>query len=118
MCRGGATRWITRTGSATSKEKFSSKAVWTSSVSCAGDPGRYLVEIIVAHLVVVLIVVYLPIVNICLVQASDPSVQGPAEGKPEEVLGSVRPEGQTQAQQGQQGTYREEEARHGRVRGT
>ena len=38
--------------------------------------------------VVVLIVVYLPIVNICLVQASDPSVQGPTEGREEkpEVL--------------------------------
>ena len=118
MCRGGATRWITRTGYGTSKERFSSEALWTSSVSCAGDPGRYLVEIIVEHLVVVLIVVYLPIVNICPVQASDPSVQGPTERReeePEEVLGAVRPEGQTQAQQGQQGTRREKEASHGRV---
>ena len=31
-----------------SRERFSSEALWTSSVSCAGNPGRYFDQAITA----------------------------------------------------------------------
>jgi len=54
-------------------------------------------------------------------QASDPSAQGPVEGReeePVEVLGAVQPEEQTQVQQGQQGTRKEEEEKQCPVQNT